>query len=197
MVNPFIASSHSCTYLLPDRLTPSTRPLAIHTPPPSLAQGSGTSSRTYSSEDHTPPPRQVQSSSPRPILVSNGTGGFYPDYRTHAPSSSIGSLHSGRGSAFVGSPGQASARSGRSGHLSQDFPLPSPPGGRPAGSSSSRRASKDEDSYRNARIAADALPPHLKPDYGEGYLRLDSDGVVKSGTLEALVERLTVDPLSE
>lgn len=137
-------------------------------------RGSGNSSRTFSSEDHTPPPRQVQSSSPRPILVSNGTGGFYPDYRTHAASSSIGSLQSARGVTLVGSPGQSSARSGRSGHLSQDFPLPSPPGGRPA---------------------ADALPPHLKPDYGEGYLRLDSDGVVKSGTLEALVERLTVDPL--
>ena len=49
---------------------------------------------------------------------------------------------------------------------------------------------------RNARTAA-ALPPYLQPDYGEGYLRLDSDGQVKSGTLEALVERLTVDPLRE
>ncbi|KIO22395.1 hypothetical protein M407DRAFT_28115 [Tulasnella calospora MUT 4182] len=157
-------------------------------------RGSGTSSRTYSSEDHTPPPRRVESSSPRPILVSNGTGGFYPDYRNHGASSSISSLQSARGIPFVGSPGQTSARSGRSGHLLQEFPLPSPPGGRPA---SNRRSSRDDDSvaYRNARIAADALPPHLKPEYGEGYIRLDSDGVVKSGTVEALVERLTVDPL--
>ncbi|KAG9045100.1 hypothetical protein FS837_007032 [Tulasnella sp. UAMH 9824] len=161
-------------------------------------RGSGTSSRTYSSEEHTPQPRRVESSSPRPILVSNGTGGFYPDYRNHGASSSISSLQSARGIPFVGSPGQTSARSGRSGHLSQEFPLPSPPGGRPGGgSSATRRTSRDDDSlaYRNARMAADALPPHLKPEYGEGYIRLDSDGVVKSGTVEALVERLTVDPL--
>ncbi|KAG8886578.1 hypothetical protein FRB98_001226 [Tulasnella sp. 332] len=60
-----------------------------------------------------------------------------------------------------------------------------------------RRPSKDDDAvaYRNAKSAMAALPPYLKPRYGEGYLRLDSDGVVKSGTLEALVERLTIDPL--
>lgn len=62
-----------------------------------------------------------------------------------------------------------------------------------------RRPSRDDDAvaYRNAKSAMAALPPYLKPRYGEGYLRLDSEGVVKSGTLEALVERLTVDPLSE
>ncbi|KAG9011301.1 hypothetical protein FRB93_003103 [Tulasnella sp. JGI-2019a] len=60
-----------------------------------------------------------------------------------------------------------------------------------------RRASRDNDAvaYRNAKSAVAALPPYLQPQYGEGYLRLDSEGVVKSGTLEALVERLTMDPL--
>ncbi|KAG8976546.1 hypothetical protein FRB90_009107, partial [Tulasnella sp. 427] len=145
--------------------------------------------------------RHVQSSTPpRPILISNGTGGFYPNHTHHTTSSSISSLQSARGIPFVGSPGQASTRSGRSvGHLSQEFPLPSPPGTRVAGGGggSSRRTSREDDSSanRNARAAADALPSYLKPDYGEGYVRLDSDGVVKSGTLEALVERLTVDPL--
>lgn len=83
--------------------------------------------------------------------------------------------------------------------------IPSPPkwGGilpTRKGSKSKQSPHSEDDhtqTYQNAKSALAALPPYLKPDFGEMYLRLDHDGIVKSGTLEALVERLTVDHLSE
>lgn len=49
--------------------------------------------------------------------------------------------------------------------------------------------------YLNARKAQLNLPRYLQPDFGDAYIRLDHDGTIKSGTLEALVERLAVDQL--
>lgn len=154
---------------------------------PFTYQGSGASFRTHSSGEHAPPSLHSQAYRP-PRLVSNGTGGYYPEYpdhRSHSHSSSMGSMP-------MRGPGSTSNAPGPS-HLSSEYSFPH------SESSRVRRSSRDDDAqaYMNAKMAAAALPAYLKPEYGEGYLRLDSDGVVKSGTLEALVERLTVDPLSE
>lgn len=163
-------------------------------------QGSNTSSRTQYSDDQYNRQYQYQSSSSRPITISNGTGGFYTATTTTAADArSSSSMYSGRSSA-AHSPGAMARYSPMHATLSQEFSLPLSPGERSGGvSSQQRRGSKDESdaqAYRNAKMAAANLPPYLRPDYGDGYLRLDTDGVVKSGTLEALVERLTVDPLS-
>ncbi|KAG8969725.1 hypothetical protein FRC03_001070 [Tulasnella sp. 419] len=57
------------------------------------------------------------------------------------------------------------------------------------------RADEDSLAFRNAQLAQAALPYYLKPTFRDGYICLEQDGTVKSGTLEALVERLTVDHL--
>ncbi|KAG8900894.1 hypothetical protein FRB99_005683 [Tulasnella sp. 403] len=149
--------------------------------------GSGSSSRL---PENNPSRQSLVPSVPRPQPLSNGTGGYFTDYRTYPTAYGVrpttGSRSSGRSNASV-------PRSQES-YLATS---PQPGGMGVPGPSGSPRGSRDEDAraYRNAKIAMAALPAHLQPDYGEGFLRIDPDGVVKSGTLEALVERLTVDPL--
>lgn len=55
----------------------------------------------------------------------------------------------------------------------------------------------DAQAFHNARIAQANLPWYLQPTYGGDQIKLEYDGSVRAGTLRALVERLTVDPLSK
>ena len=50
--------------------------------------------------------------------------------------------------------------------------------------------------FHNARKAQAQLPWYLKPEFTGDQIELDHDGSVKAGTLKALVERLTIEPLS-
>ncbi|KZT27559.1 ras GEF [Neolentinus lepideus HHB14362 ss-1] len=56
----------------------------------------------------------------------------------------------------------------------------------------------DEDAqrYHNMKIAALHMPWYMKPNHKDEEVKL-LDGIVIAGTLEALVERLTIEPLSE
>ena len=54
----------------------------------------------------------------------------------------------------------------------------------------------DAQAFHNARLAQAALPWFLQPSYTRDDIKMDYDGSVRAGTLSALVERLTVDPLS-
>lgn len=54
----------------------------------------------------------------------------------------------------------------------------------------------DAQAFHNAKQALANLPWYLQPTYGS-EIKLEYDGSVRAGTLPALVERLTVDPLSE
>jgi son of sevenless len=61
------------------------------------------------------------------------------------------------------------------------------------------RITGDTNAERFATVKQAQLtaPWYLLPSYGENDIRLESDGSVKAGTLAALVEHLTVDPLSK
>ncbi len=54
----------------------------------------------------------------------------------------------------------------------------------------------DAQAFHNAQKAQARLPWYLLPTYGEDVIKLEYDGSVRAGTLLALIERLTVDPLS-
>ena len=56
---------------------------------------------------------------------------------------------------------------------------------------------KDAQAFHNARQAQAAQPWYLRPSYTVDDIKLEYDGTVRAGTLSALVERLTVDPLSK
>lgn len=72
-------------------------------------------------------------------------------------------------------------------------------------SPTSRRADKvrqltgddDAQAFHNAKLAQARLPWYLQPSYSADEIKLEYDGSVRAGTLAALVERLTVDPLSK
>ncbi len=72
-------------------------------------------------------------------------------------------------------------------------------------SPASRRADKvrqltgddDAQAFHNAKQAQANLPWYLQPSYTADEIKLEYDGSVRAGTLSALVERLTVDPLCE
>lgn len=74
----------------------------------------------------------------------------------------------------------------------------------PVRSPSSRRSNKikqltgddDAQAFHNARLAQAALPWFLKPSYTRDDIKMEYNGSVRAGTVPALVERLTVDPLS-
>ncbi|KDQ15623.1 hypothetical protein BOTBODRAFT_108290 [Botryobasidium botryosum FD-172 SS1] len=51
----------------------------------------------------------------------------------------------------------------------------------------------DAQAYVNARVAIASQPLYLKPAYGEGSIRMNPEGDVICGTVEALVEHLTID----
>ncbi|KAI5120791.1 hypothetical protein M0805_002418 [Coniferiporia weirii] len=53
----------------------------------------------------------------------------------------------------------------------------------------------DAQAFHNAKVAQASLPWYLKPSYSSDEIKLEYDGSVRAGTLSALVERLTVDPL--
>lgn len=55
----------------------------------------------------------------------------------------------------------------------------------------------DAQAFHNAKQALANLPWYLQPSYTKDDIKLEYDGSVRAGTLSALVERLTVDPLSE
>ena len=50
--------------------------------------------------------------------------------------------------------------------------------------------------FHNAKMAQAQQPWYLKPDHTGNEIKVEYDGSVKAGTLEALVERLTIEPLS-
>ena len=54
----------------------------------------------------------------------------------------------------------------------------------------------DAQAFHNARLAQASLPWFLQPSYTSDDIKMDYDGSVRAGTLLALLERLTVDPLS-
>jgi hypothetical protein len=54
----------------------------------------------------------------------------------------------------------------------------------------------DAQAFHNARLAQASLPWFLRPSYTNDEIKMEYDGSVRAGTLSALVERLTVDPLS-
>ncbi|THH29337.1 hypothetical protein EUX98_g4841 [Antrodiella citrinella] len=54
----------------------------------------------------------------------------------------------------------------------------------------------DAQALYNAKVAQIALPWFLKPEHGEGDIKVEYDGTVSYGTLPALVERLTVEHFS-
>ena len=55
----------------------------------------------------------------------------------------------------------------------------------------------DAQAFHNAKIAQAGLPWYLKPSYSTDDIKMEYDGSVRAGTLSALVERLTADPLSK
>ena len=55
----------------------------------------------------------------------------------------------------------------------------------------------DAQAFHNARMAQANLAWYLKPRHDSGDIKLEYDGTVVAGTVAALIERLTVDPLSE
>lgn len=55
----------------------------------------------------------------------------------------------------------------------------------------------DAQAFHNAKIAQASLPWYLKPSYSSDDIKMEYDGSVRAGTLSALVERLTADPLSK
>ncbi|KAL5533752.1 hypothetical protein ACEPAG_212 [Sanghuangporus baumii] len=60
-----------------------------------------------------------------------------------------------------------------------------------------RQLTGDEDAqaFHNAKVAQANLPWYLQPSYGPDDIKLDYDGSIRAGTLPALIERLTADPL--
>ena len=54
----------------------------------------------------------------------------------------------------------------------------------------------DAQAFHNARLVQAGQPWYLRPAYLGDEIKLDCDGSVTAGTLEALVERLTVEPFS-
>jgi len=54
----------------------------------------------------------------------------------------------------------------------------------------------DAQALYSAKVAQSALPWYLKPDHGDNEIRVEYDGTISSGTLPALVERLTVEHFS-
>lgn len=54
----------------------------------------------------------------------------------------------------------------------------------------------DAQAFHSARLAQAMQPWYLKPDHLGDDIKLEYDGSVRAGTLEALVERLTIEPLS-
>jgi son of sevenless-like protein len=68
---------------------------------------------------------------------------------------------------------------------------------RPGGDKIRRITGEDEaQAFHNAKLAQASLPWYLKPEHIGEEIKLDPDGRVIAGTLEALVERLTIEPLS-
>jgi len=55
----------------------------------------------------------------------------------------------------------------------------------------------DAQAFHNAKVAQANLPWYLKPRHDSGDIKLEYDGTVIAGTVAALIERLTVDPLSK
>jgi len=55
----------------------------------------------------------------------------------------------------------------------------------------------DAQAFHNAKMAQANLPWYLKPRHDNGDIKLEYDGTVIAGTIAALIERLTVDPLSK
>ena len=55
----------------------------------------------------------------------------------------------------------------------------------------------DAQAFHNAKVAQANLPWYLKPRHDNGDIKLEYDGTVIAGTVPALIERLTVDPLSK
>lgn len=55
----------------------------------------------------------------------------------------------------------------------------------------------DAQAFHNARIAQASLPWYLKPRHDNNDIKLEYDGTVIAGTVPALIERLTLDPLSK
>lgn len=49
--------------------------------------------------------------------------------------------------------------------------------------------------FHNAKMAQSSLPWFLRPDHGDDEIKVEFDGTVTAGTLPALVERLTIEPL--
>ncbi|TDL26433.1 ras GEF [Rickenella mellea] len=54
----------------------------------------------------------------------------------------------------------------------------------------------DAQAFHNAKLAQASLPWYLRPSYSAEDIKLEYDGGVRAGTLTALIERLTVDPLT-
>lgn len=50
--------------------------------------------------------------------------------------------------------------------------------------------------FHNAKLAQANLPWYLRPGYSDTSIKMEFDGNVRAATVDALVERLTVDPLS-
>ena len=55
----------------------------------------------------------------------------------------------------------------------------------------------DAQAFHNSRFAQESLPWYLKPSYSSDDIKMEYDMSVRAGTLSALVERLTADPLSK
>ncbi|KAF8578614.1 ras GEF [Ramaria rubella] len=53
----------------------------------------------------------------------------------------------------------------------------------------------DAQAFHNAKTAQAQLPWYLRPEHSGVEIILEHDGSVKAGTLDALVERLTIEPL--
>jgi len=62
-----------------------------------------------------------------------------------------------------------------------------------------RRLTGDDQAqaFANAKRNQALMPWYLKPVHDGDEIKIEHDGSIKSGTLEALVERLTVELLSE
>ncbi|KAF8504290.1 ras GEF [Hysterangium stoloniferum] len=77
------------------------------------------------------------------------------------------------------------------------YPRIRPGGGAARTGDKIRRITGEDEAqaFHNAKLAQAALPWYLKPEHIGDEIKLDHDGRVNAGTLEALVERLTVEPL--
>lgn len=171
---------------MPQPLRPKIAPLLIEKPIPPIpmspsSPGPGRSPLSRCRSDSAPSLTNSRTSRRRPIML--------------ADHSSLSRL-----SVYIDSSNPADASSLTTPDLYKSFDYPegvrSPLGKGRMGKVKQLTGDDDAQAFHNAKVAQASLPWYLRPTYSADEIKLEYDGSVRAGTLHALVERLTVDPLS-